>query len=418
MIGLVSINHNSANLHVRERFSFTDTEIVEFQELALKKVLFDGIFIISTCNRTEIYFEKEECEQDQTFYKDTLVQALKEFKSFEEDLNPFIISEFNLQVVKHFFSVASGLRSMVFGEYQIVSQIKEAYYVAQSNGMLGPVIEKMIHKALETGKNVRTSTDISKGAVSVSSAAVEISLKKFKKPDKIKVLNIGTGETGQLVIESLKKKGCLDITLANRTYSSAVEFAKIFNAKVIEFHQVNETLEEVDVVVYSTSAKNPLLTLEATQELMKKREHKPLLIIDVGVPRNVDAEVETVKGVDLFNLDRLKVVVQKNNEKKKGKLDAANAIVDSKVKEFEEWLNSNQLKRTFAMINHSFNKVNKIQSLRFKDTPIHSEIKEYGDILSRKYSRMIIKQLRQATKSGINSESLELIEELFAFESM
>lgn len=415
MVGLISINHNNAPLKVRERFTFTDSEIPDFYRFILTKIFLDGVFILSTCNRTEIYFEKENCDLDHIHITEKIIHALTEFKSFEENIKPYVYSEFDIDAVKHFFSVTSGLKSLVFGEYQIVSQIKEAYYIAQGNEMLGSILEKMIHKAFETGKNVRSQTSISRGATSVSSAAVEISIKKFVDPQKIKALVIGTGETGQLVIDSLKKKACKDITITNRTYNKAFDIAKKYNTKVIEFEKKYHEVEDLDMLVFSTGSTKTLLDFSDMQEIMSKRNNKPILIIDVGVPRNVDEKIEEIEGVELFNLDKLKTVVEQNNSNKKGQLKMANKIVNQRVDEFEDWIKTNQLKKTFALINESFNEINKAQLERYKENEAHSEIVKYGDSLSKKYSKMIIKQLRIAHKSGLNTETLNLVEELFDF---
>lgn len=415
MIGLISINYNNASLQIRERFSFTDREIPEFYKFVMSKVFLDGVFILSTCNRTEIYFEKEDSEKTEEEFKTLMIEALSEFKHFEEDITPHIYSDFNKNAVQHFFSVVSGLKSLIFGEYQIVSQIKEAYYVCQTNHMLGTVLEKMIHKAFETGKNVRSQTDISKGAMSVSSAAVQISLKKYTDPKAIKALIVGTGETGQLVIESLKKKGCTDITLCNRTYDHAVEIAKAFNSKVVEYEKMHTAAADADIVVFSTSAPKPIMTKADAKTLMANRNQKSVLLIDVGMPRNVEGDIELIDGVELFNLDKLKEVVDNNNENKKSQLSLATAIVDERVEEYQDWLKTNKLKKTFALINQAFEQVNKVQQERYKDSEVHSEIIKYGDILSKKYSKMIIKQLRIANRTGINSEALNLVEEIFDF---
>ena len=203
LVGLISLNYKAAPIEIRERFHFEDSEKLVFNNLLRKNVGVEGLMIISTCNRTEIYFEFENHFGQEKKFLHNVIKELVEFKKYRDSLSPFLINyTSSLQVANHLFRLVSGLESMIIGEFQIVEQLKNAYYYATRRKMLGPILKRMIQKALETGKYIRTNTGIDKGAVSVSYAAVEQITKKYDLKNS-KFLCVGLGETSKLSVKHL-----------------------------------------------------------------------------------------------------------------------------------------------------------------------------------------------------------------------
>ena len=206
MVGLISINYKIAPLEIREKFYFDSSEKIVFNNLLKKKVGVEGLMIISTCNRTEIYFEFENHVGEENKFLHSIVKELVEFKRFKDSLSPYLNNSIgSYDVANHLFRLVSGLESMIIGEFQIVEQLKDAYYFSKKHKMLGPILKRMIQKSLETGKYIRTNTDIGRGAVSVSYAAVEQITKKYDLT-KSNFLCVGLGETSKLSIRHLHQK--------------------------------------------------------------------------------------------------------------------------------------------------------------------------------------------------------------------
>ena len=240
MIGLISINYKHAPVEIREQFDFSDDQKSEFHQILKSNYNVEGLMILSTCNRTEIYFEYENHIGQESKLMHAVLRALVDFKSFTESLSPYLEKKTNKDLVEHIFRLVAGLESMIVGEYQIVEQLKDAYSFAEKKKMLGPIISRMVQKAFETGKYIRTHTAIGKGAMSVSYAAVEKIAQQFD-ISKIKTLCVGAGETGTLSVQHLDKKGCKNISITNRTFEKAEQLANQFNIKAIPFAVHNLT---------------------------------------------------------------------------------------------------------------------------------------------------------------------------------
>jgi len=415
MIGLISINYKHAPVEIREQFDFSDNQKSDFHQILKNNYNVEGLMILSTCNRTEIYFEYENHIGQESKLMHAVLKALVEFKSFNESLSPYLEKKTNKDVVEHIFRVIAGLESMIVGEYQIVEQLKDAFNFAEKKKMLGPIINRMVQKAFETGKCIRTQTNIDKGAMSVSYAAVEKVAQKFD-VIKIKALCVGAGETGALTVQYLDKKGCKDIAITNRTFSKAEELANQFNINTIQFDQLKTTLKIVDVAIFSTSSKESLLTTKEVEEIVFNIE-KELLFIDLCVPRNLPKEIGDIEGVTLVNIDGLKDMVNTNYNKRKMEVVKAESFISEFLMDFEDWASSRQLRPSILSLKNQFDDLidSDIEKCKCCNRSLKNckQFSDYQSRLSKKFTGKLIQKIKKVSNNGKNEQALEIINQIF-----
>jgi len=320
------------------------------------------------------------------------------------------------KTIRHIFKVVCGLDSLALGEYQIVCQVKDAFKVVYDSQLIGSTLIRLFNKALGTGKRVRTETEINKGANSVSYAGVEMASQQFNELCNKKILLVGAGETSELTLHNFHKKGCNNITITNRTFTKAEHLAVKYNGKVIEINELAEQLHNFDIIVTSTASEKPLITAEMTAKAMQTRNGKKQVYIDLSVPRNVAVEVESLENVYVFDVDSLANVVKQNFEKKKGEIDKAKHIINETVEEFITWLNERNLSEVIAAINKNFRKVNSTELQGFKKNESandYTKAEEYGDHITEKFIRLLIKKTKDVTDNGKRKEYINLVNELF-----
>ncbi|MCU4165999.1 glutamyl-tRNA reductase [Carboxylicivirga caseinilyticus] len=421
MVGLIGISHQTAKLEIREQLVISKDEIAGLYEYLNRECDVNGIMALSTCNRTELYFEAESSQVDNSqSYTEKVIKAYVAYFKKSESIKQYLYTHIGLDAARHLFRVTTGLDSLILGEYQIVSQLKEAFSWVDNTAMVGPELTRMVHKAFEAGKEVRTRTSINKGAVSVSSAAVELMGKKLGCHSKIKALTVGAGETGTIVAINLSKKGCINNHVSNRTFDKAIQLADRVNGKAVLFENFIDELQYVDIVTFTTGSPRALLTKDIAEEVMKKRDGQPLMVMDLCNPRNVEPTVAQIEGITLFDLDQMEEVVKANFEKRKGKLEEAEAIIEEVLEEFESWLNMRMMSAAISSITSTFRNIHAVEAKNYKkakDKESSQKITEYGDHLSAKFTRMIIKQIKEVTNEGRDPEKVKLIEEFFNFSS-
>jgi len=422
MVGLIGISHQTALLKIREQLVITKEEITGLYEYLNQQCEVEGIMALSTCNRTELYFEANSVniENPDVFVENVTNAYIAYFKK-NDSVKEYLYTHVGLNCARHLFRVATGLDSLILGEYQIVSQLKEAFSWVDNTAMVGPELTRMVHKAFEAGKQVRTKTSLNKGAVSVSSAAVELAGKKLNGFPHVKALTVGAGETGTIVALNFSKKGCIHNWVTNRTAGKAEQLADRVHGVVFPFESYTDQLALVDVITYTTGSARILLTKEMVEDAMSKRQYKPLMILDLCNPRNVAPEVANIEGVSLYDLDQLEEVVKVNFEKRKGKLSEAEEIINEVLAEFDDWLNVRRMSSTISSIASTFKDVNSNEAQNYKkvkdDADASQKITEYGEHLSSKFTRMIIKQMKTVTNEGRDAEKVKLLEEFFNFSS-
>lgn len=329
---VIGINHRTASVKVREKFSFTSRKLDEcFMKLKGSPFMF-GAVILSTCNRTEIYFDIP-VEKSNLGYKEIMSIMFDLYNASEDDTGRYFYIMEGADAIRHIFRVASGLDSQVLGETQILGQVRSAWNLAHDNGITSDRLNKIFKKAHEVGKTVRAKTGISQGNISIGSVAINMLEQRFNDLQERSVLIIGAGKIGTLVSKYLKEKNMRGIFVASRTYSRALELAGSCAGRAVNFCGLEEELKGVDVVISSTSSPHIVLKKEIVALAMSTRT-KPLFIMDLALPRDVDPAVKEIMGVSLCDLDDLKCTVSGNQNKKKEEALLAEKIVQRELNSF------------------------------------------------------------------------------------
>jgi len=327
----IGINHNTASVEVREKVSFTPETMSE----ALKAVLdLPGIHesvILSTCNRSEIYCYTD----DQLKASEQVVHWLSELHHLDpKQLRECIYVHADEQAVTHISQVASGLDSMVLGEPQILGQLKSAYAVAQEHHAVGSMLNYVFQHSFKVAKKVRTETAIGENAVSVAFAAVSLATRIFSDLADCRALLVGAGETIDLVARHLREKGLTQLTVANRTLARAETLAKEFNARACLLSDIPAELPGADIVISSTASQLPLIGKGMVERALKRRKHKPVFMVDIAVPRDIESEVADLQDVFLYTVDDLRSVIEDNRRTREKAAVAAQSIIAEQTENF------------------------------------------------------------------------------------
>jgi glutamyl-tRNA reductase len=413
MIGIIGLSHKSAPVHIREKFALDKDESIKLARLICENQYIQELVVLSTCNRTELYFKADECCSSGAF--NIITGYLHKHAGVGEEMNKHFYRFAHDKAANHLFRVISSLESMVLGEYQIVSQIKEAFNQAETNGTAGKVLTRLFNKALETGKLVRSNTQMSTGAFSVSYAAVEKCSKQFKNLKDKKILLIGAGETGELVVKNLAKKGCENITVVNRTITKAEELARRYNGKALPFNQMMEGIHEAEIIVSSVATKEPLFDAASLKPHLNG--HPQVMMIDLGVPRNIHPSVSEIPIINLVNVDDLEEVVAGNQEKKQALVSVAEEIIFEKVNEFSDWLNSRNLSPVIQQIIASMHAVNSAElelHKKFHSDDEFRQMEKYGKHITEKLINSMIKNLKSVSDNGRKTEYIKVVSDLFS----
>jgi glutamyl-tRNA reductase len=331
----VGINYNTAPVSIRERLAFP-AEILEssLQELWHLKEISEAA-ILSTCNRTEFY-----CEST-TANKQILIDWVAESRNINPaEFTPYLYCHTDSQLIRHMFRVACGLDSMILGEPQILGQMKTAYQAAYEAGTLGKQLGKLFQYTFSAAKKVRTDTAIGSSPVSVAFAAVQLAQQIFDKLSEQTALLIGAGETIELAARHLSQQGIGRIIVANRTYDKAHTLASQFNGYAIALSELPMHLAEADIVISSTASQLPILGKGRVESAIKKRKHKPMFMVDLAVPRDIEAEVEQLRDVYLYTIDDLQNTIDQNMNSRRQAAEQAEEIIDTQVGHFLAWLRS------------------------------------------------------------------------------
>ena len=414
MIGVIGVCYKTAPVEIREQFAVATSEIVPFAEKLQSETGISDVVVLSTCNRTEIYFSQDIYEFDSAALK--VYRSLKHFKEIHEKHWHLFYSYKNEEAVQHLFKVASGLQSMVIGEDQIMMQLKEAYVHCTEAALTDAILMRMFQKSFETSKRVRTETEIKMGATSISSATVQKCYSTFDNLSDKRILLIGAGDTGNLVLQSMHKNHVQRITVTNRTASKAEALAKKYECTVLPFAQMPSHLFLYDIIILATGSKTPLINHAMIEETNTKRAEKFQMMIDISVPRNIDADVSDLKNIQLYTIDDLAEVVNVSMEKRLGNVDAANEIIDESVAEFSEWWASRSLRPAIKNITSHLSEVTKNEVENYqkvKSTEMQEAIDEFSKHISQKLTRMFITNLKEMTSNGKNIESLKFVNDLF-----
>jgi glutamyl-tRNA reductase len=337
------INHQTAPLSVREQVSFG----VDTMEPALHDLVGHGsareATILSTCNRTEVYCSTEAPEK--------IINWLAHYHQMQaRDIEPYLYALSREQAVKHAFRVASGLDSMVLGEPQILGQMKQAVRYAEQAGTLGILLHKLFQRTFSVAKDVRTQTEIGSNLISMAAAAVKLAERIFPSISEQSVLFIGAGEMIELNAVHFAARAPKHITVANRTLERAQVLARRINGHAITLNELPEQLAQHDIIVTCTASPLPILGKGMFERALKLRRHRPMFIVDLAVPRDVEAEVAELSDVFLYTVDDLSEVVNEGLDARRGAVQEAEVIIDSGVANFLHWMESREVVPTIRAL--------------------------------------------------------------------
>jgi glutamyl-tRNA reductase len=327
-IVVIGLSHNSSPIAVRERFAFAETNLPAALQLLRNSAVAQEAVILSTCNRVEIYVStSSEFRQASEALKEFLVTC----HDYRDPLTDEIYAFNEPQSVQHLFKVACGLDSMVLGETEILGQLKKAYDVALQSGHTGSRLNKAFQKAFNVSKQIRTETNIQRGSISVGSVAVELAEKIFSTLNERDVLVIGAGDTSEKTARALLSRGARSIIVSNRSYDRALGLAAELGGRAVLFEDWAKEFPKIDIVISSTAAPHHVLDRPKLEPLMKSRRNRPLLLIDIAVPRDIDPAVNFLENVFLYNIDDLQTIADDYLKQRKEEIARCEQIIREKV---------------------------------------------------------------------------------------
>ena len=378
-IAVVGLSHKTAPVEVREKLSIPEPQY----ELAIAQLCssphIDEVAVLSTCNRLEIYIVTSETDH-----------GIREVNQFLSDhsklpvsrLRPYLFTLLHQDAVMHLMRVSSGLDSLVLGEGQILSQVKHCHKLGQQHSGIGRTLNQLFKQGIGAGKRVRTETSIGTGAVSISSAAVELAQIKAQNLAACRVAIVGAGKMSRLLVQHLLSKGAVNITILNRSLQRSQELAKLFpdaNLHLLPIEQMMPTIAHSDLVFTSTAATEPLLDRAKLELVLDPAQ--PLMVIDISVPRNVDADVNDLPQVQAFNVDDLKAVVAQNQEARRQMAMEAEVLLDEEGEAFEVWLRSLETVATISSLR------DKVETIRVQE--LEKALSRLGTEFADKHQEVI-----------------------------
>ncbi|MCM3116726.1 glutamyl-tRNA reductase [Neobacillus sp. MER 74] len=332
---VIGINYKTAPVEIRERLSFDEADLANaIKKLNTKKSILENI-ILSTCNRTEIYAVVDQLHTGRYYIKEFLSEW---FELEQKEFSPFLFVYEDDGAIDHLFNVTCGLNSMVLGETQILGQVRTSFILAQQEATTGTVFNHLFKQAITLAKRAHSETDIGANAVSVSYAAVELAKKIFGSLANKHVLIFGAGKMGELAAQNLHGNGVKQVTVINRTYEKAIDLANRFSGKARKMAELEKSLVEADILISSTGAKDFVISKEMMAGIEKKRKGKPLFMVDIAVPRDLDPRIGDLENVFLYDIDDLEGIVEANLQERKKAAERIMLMIEKEIVDFKHWL--------------------------------------------------------------------------------
>lgn len=329
----IGINHKTATVDIREKVAFAPDKIHDAMKSLAARTCSGEAVIISTCNRTELYSNTRNATQ--------LVEWLEEYHGLShEDIAPCLYELTDQEAVKHLMRVSAGLDSLVLGEPQILGQVKQSFSQAREAGTVAFSMDKLFQNTFSVAKKIRTETDIGTSAVSVAFAAVSMAKHIFSTLSKTQVLLVGAGETIELVAKHLQDNGVNTMIVANRTIHRAQAMCEQFDGKPITLEQIPDFLAKADIVISSTASPLPILGKGMVEKALKQRRHQPMLLVDIAVPRDIEAEVAELDDAFLYTVDDLQSIIEQNMASRREAAEQAELIAEDQSHQYMAWVRS------------------------------------------------------------------------------
>jgi glutamyl-tRNA reductase len=343
-IHVVGVNHSTTPIEIRERLAVSSDHVPDALSL-LRKYISQGL-ILSTCNRTEVYSIPNSGGSSQPG-----IDFLKAWANISNaDLSPYVYCYHSEAAVRHLFRVASGLDSMIIGEFEILGQVNQSLEEARKARMVEHPLRNLFHQALRVGRRVREKTGISKNALSVSSVAVALAAKAIGDLTRCKALVIGTGEAGRLVAKALKERGISQITTTSRSYDKASTLAAALGGSSVDIGSLGRELATCDIAISCTGAPHLILDLKSVENAMQARSHHPLVIIDIAVPRDVEPQVGQISNVFLYDIDDFTHLSELNRKQRETEIKKAMELIEAEVKRFTTWWQAMEVKPVISSL--------------------------------------------------------------------
>lgn len=416
---VVGVNYRTASVELREKLSFMDEELLEAMEALQREPGILENVILSTCNRTEVYAVVDQLASG----REHIERFLANWFSIDEDvLKKYLMIDEQDRMVEHLMSVCVGIDSMVLGETQILGQMRDAFLLAQKNGMTGMIFNRLFKQAITFSKRAHAKTDIAENAVSISYAAVELAKQVLGNLKNRQIIVLGTGEMGELALKNLQGSGAEKMIMMNRTFSTAEEMAERFNGIAKPMSELQSALVEADIVISSTSSTEYLIDFDLMKNIARIRKESPLVMIDIAVPRDLDPRIGQLKNVFLYDIDDFQGMVDANLAERKKAAEKIHVMIQGQVIEFNEWLTTLEVVPVITALRE--------KGLEIQKTTMASILNKMPDLTERekkilnKHTMSIVNQLmkepiREAKALSMESNSAEklaLFQSVFGIE--
>lgn len=410
---LISLSHETAPLDIREKVELSEEE-KKVLSLRYKEIYnLDEILIVSTCNRTEIYFSSE-IDSCKPLIQEIL--QLKNIKNSDEIFPYFKIIQENLGAEKHLFQVATGLKSKVVGDLQIPNQIKRSYQISADLGLAGPYLHRLMHTIFYANKRVTQETSFRDGAASVSYATVALAEEISQSILEPKVLILGLGEIGMDVCKNMADRDFAEITVMNRTYEKAEKIAKGTDFRVAKIEDLFHEIDQADIVISSIRTDDPIITKENMKDLnLVKFKY----FIDLSVPRSIESGIEKIDGLLLYNIDSIKQKADRALQERIASIPHVESIIEDSLEGFKEWSKEMELSPTIHKLKESLEQIRKEELNRYVKELSPKELAKLEKITSNLVQKIIkqpIVNLKAACKRGESENLVDLLNELFNLE--
>ncbi len=408
----LGINHQTAPVDIREKVAFAPEQLSQaLNELQSLSAVNESV-IVSTCNRTEIYCETGQQDIDE------IMAWLSTFHGLPaDDLIPYLYQHDDQQVATHLFRVASGLDSLVLGEPQILGQLKTSYDQARQDKSVNSVLDRLFQHSFSVAKRVRTDTDIGSNPVSVAFAAVDLSRQIFGDLSEMRALLIGAGETIELVARHLNSRHIGSMVIANRSIDRAKSLADQLGAEAVQINEVPEQLVNADIVISSTASQLPILGKGATEAALKKRKHRPIFMVDLAVPRDIEAQVGDLEDIYLYTVDDLKSVIDENLKGRELAAEEAQEIIRLEVIAFQRWLSTHQARDEIKVLRDNAQQIKadilkRALSQLGQNPDVETVLSRLADDLTNKLVHQPTIELRKALQDD-DDHTVRLLQSLF-----
>ncbi|MGE5681658.1 MAG: glutamyl-tRNA reductase [Bacillota bacterium] len=398
----VSINHRTAPVELRESLHLSQDEIKQMLK-GLKDTLFSEGFIISTCNRTEIYGFPVNLR---TNFRD-LQKFLIENKHVDGISSANFQNFFSCSAVNHLFKVSAGIDSLLLGDNQILGQVKESFQIAEDFDFAGFLMKRVFDSAIKVGKRAKTETVISDGAITVSYAAVQLIEKIFSNLSRKSALVIGAGETGEIAAKHLHDKGIGNLTITNRTLKKAEKLAQTVHGSIIPYEYFKEQLHDFDIVISATSAPDLILTYSDVKAAMKKRSNSATCMMDIAVPRDIDPKVRDLDNVFYHDIDSLKIIVDQNVRKRQSEVPKVQAIIMEEMINLFSWYNSLEVTPTIKLLRQRFEDIRADEVEKLKNKFSKEDIEKLDLVTKRIINKLLHQptmELKKLSESGTGKQ--------------